>query len=292
MLKSMTGYGSAKLTETDVEYSVEIKSVNNRYLDVSVHLPRGYLFCENSVKSTVSSSISRGKVDLFISISSLSQDDTRVILNEALASEYISALNRVSEKFEIRNETSAFQIARLPDVLTVEKKEVDREKAKETLIYAVESALQDFDDMRMREGEKLEADIVSRLDDIEDAVNYVEQRSPESVLEYCERLTRKMQEVLVSSQIDEVRILTEAAIYADRISVDEETVRIHSHISQMREMLSGNSPIGRKLDFIVQELNRETNTIGSKCNDAEITKVVLNMKSQIEKIREQVQNIE
>lgn len=292
MLNSMTGYGSAKLTETDTEYTVEIKSVNNRFLDVLVHLPRGYLFCEDSVKSTVQSSVNRGKTDVFISIASLIQSDTSVILNEDLASQYIFALNKISGQFEMSNEISAYQIARFPDVLTVEKKEVDREKVKKTLVLAVESALQDFDIMRRREGAKLKADILSRLNNIEDAVNFVEQRSPNSVSEYREKLTRKIQEVLASSQVDEVMILTEAAIYADRISVDEETVRLRSHISQMREMLSGNSPIGRKLDFLVQELNRESNTIGSKCNDAETTTVVLNMKSEIEKIREQVQNIE
>lgn len=292
MLKSMTGYGAAKLVAADTEYTVEIKSVNNRYLDVSVHLPRGYLFCEDSVKAEVSNTITRGKVDVFISMISTSRDDTRVVLNEALASEYVSALKKIKEKFGLADEISAYQIARFPEVLTAEKKEADREKVQKDLTIAVAAALDDFDQMCIREGSKLEEDIASRLNNIEDSVNFVEHRSPKTVSEYREKLTRKMQEVLESAQIDEVRIITEAAIYADRVAVDEETVRLHSHISQMRDMLSGKSPIGRKLDFIVQEMNREANTIGSKCNDPETTKVVLNIKSEIEKIREQVQNIE
>lgn len=292
MIKSMTGYGGAKVAGGDIDFTVELRSVNNRYLDSSVRMPRGYLFCEDAIKSAISSRISRGKVDVFITAVSLAQDDTKVVINEGLAGEYLAAINKISDKLNVSNEITAYQIAKFPDVLTPDKNELDREKIQKELLTAVEAALKDFDIMRSREGEKLAADIASRLTAIEEYVGFVEQRSPQSVSEYRERLTKKMQEVLESTQIDESRILTEAAIYADRTAVDEETVRLRSHISQMRGMLSGKSPAGRKLDFIVQELNRETNTIGSKCNDAEITKVVLDMKSEIEKIREQVQNIE
>lgn len=292
MIKSMTGYGGAKLAGEDIEFTVELRSVNNRYLDSSVRMPRGYLFCEDAVKSAVSSSISRGKVDVFITAVSLGQDDTKVVINEGLASEYLAAIKKIADKLGVGGDVTAYQIAKFPDVLTADKNELDRDKIQAVLISAVEAALKDFDIMRSREGEKLAADILSRLATIEEFVAFVEQRSPQTVAEYRERLTKKMQEVLESTQIDDSRILTEAAIYADHIAVDEETVRLRSHISQMRGMLSGKSPVGRKLDFIVQELNRETNTIGSKCNDNEITKVVLDMKAEIEKIREQVQNIE
>lgn len=292
MIKSMTGYGGAKLTGADIEFTVELKSVNNRYLDTSVRMPRGFMFCEDAVKAEVSSCISRGKVDVFVTTLSLAKDDTKVILNDGLASEYLAEINRIAEKFGVSNEVTAYQIAKFPDVLTADKNELDRDKVQTALTDTVRAALRDFDAMRAREGEKLKADVLLKLDSIESSVAFIEKRSPQTVAEYRDRLTRKMQEILESTQIDEGRILTEAAIYADHVAVDEETVRLRSHISQMRGMLSGNSPVGRKLDFIVQELNRETNTIGSKCNDGEISKVVLEMKSEIEKIREQIQNIE
>lgn len=292
MIKSMTGYGGTKLTGADIEFSVELKSVNNRYLDTSVRMPRGYLFCEDAIKSAISAHITRGKVDVFISTHSLEQDNVRVVVNEGLAAEYKAATDRIAEIMGTKNNTTAYQIAQFPDVLTAEKNEVDKEKVQAALLQALEAALKDFDSMRVREGAKLETDISKKLDNIEDLVSFIEERSPQTVAEYRDKLTCKMQEVLESTQIDESRILTEAAIYADHISVDEETVRLRSHISQMRDLLAGQSPVGRKLDFLVQELNRETNTIGSKCNDNEVTKAVLDMKSENEKIREQVQNIE
>lgn len=292
MIKSMTGYGGVKLTGADIEFTAELKSVNNRYLDTSVRMPRGYLFCEDAVKSAISAHITRGKVDVFISAQTIAQDNIRVVVNEGLAAEYRAATDRIAEILGIENNTTAYQISQFPDVLTAEKNEADKEKVQEALLEALQAALDDFDSMRVREGAKLGANISEKLDIIERLVSFVEERSPQTVAEYREKLTRKMQEVLETVQIDESRILTEAAIYADRISVDEETVRLRSHISQMRGLLAGKSPVGRKLDFLVQELNRETNTIGSKCNNSDVTKAVLDMKSEIEKIREQVQNIE
>lgn len=292
MIRSMTGYGGAKFVGTETEFSVEIKSVNNRYLDTSIRMPRSYLFCEDTVKGAVSAHISRGKADVFISAISLAQNDTRVIVNAGLAAEYKAAIDKIAAQLCISREVTAYQIAKMPDVLTADKNDINKEEIQTAILTATEAALTDFDEMRSREGAKLETDILSRLNVIEGYVSFVENRSPQTVADYRQRLTKKMQEILETTQIDDSRILTEAAIYADRIAVDEETVRLRSHIGQMRTMLSGKSPVGRKLDFIVQELNRETNTIGSKCSDGEVTKVVLDMKSEIEKIREQVQNIE
>jgi len=288
----MTGYGGAKGTDGAYKLSVELKSVNNRYLDTSVRIPRSFMFAEDAVKSAVQAHISRGKVDVFIAFDTASGDNIAVSVNEALAAEYKAAIESVSEKFGISNEVTAYQICKLPDVLTLDKKEIEKDEALPELISVLERALSDFNSMREREGRKLFEDISSRLDTIEEYVSFIEKRSPQTVEEYREKLTRRMLEILENKQIDESRILTEAAIYADHIATDEETVRLRSHIGQMREMLQIDAPVGRKLDFIVQELNRETNTIGSKCNNSDITRAVLDMKSEIEKIREQVQNIE
>lgn len=292
MVKSMTGYGSAKGSGEGFEVSVELKSVNNRYLDTTVKMPRSFMFAEESVKALVQSHISRGKVDVFIGISALGESESVVTADEALASEYKSAIDGIAARLGIPSNISAYDVCRFPDVLSVEKRDFDRDSAQELLTEIAESALCDYDNMRSREGERLYQDIFDRLDTLEDCVSFVEARSPRTVAEYRDRLYARMQEVLGATGIDENRILLEAAIYADKISVDEETVRLRSHISQLRGLIAGDSPAGRKLDFIVQELNRETNTIGSKCSDGEITKTVLDMKAEIEKIREQVQNIE
>ncbi len=292
MIKSMTGYGGAKNCDGAQEISIELKSVNNRYLDTSVRMPRSLMFGEDSVKTAVSSHISRGKVDVFVSLGAGSQSDMTVVVNEALAAEYKSAIELIGSKLGIDAGITAYDICRFSDVLVLDKKDADKEQVLAQLMDCLQQAMNEFDAMREKEGEKLRQDISAHLDAIEDFVRFVEQRSPQTVAEYRERITKRMLEVLENSQLDENRILTEAALYADRIAVDEETVRLRSHISQMRELLAGGSPVGRKLDFIVQELNRETNTIGSKCNDQEITHHVLDTKSEIEKIREQVQNIE
>ena len=292
MVKSMTGYGGAKSIAGAYKLSVEVKSVNNRYLDTSVRIPRSFMFAEDTVKTAVQAHISRGKVDVFISFDAASGDSIAVNVNEALAAEYKAAIGSIADKLGISSEITAYQICRLSDVLTLDKKEIEKDEALKELLSVLEKALSDFDSMREREGRKLFDDIFARLNAIEEHVSFIEKRAPQTVEEYRDRLTRKMLDILENKQIDESRILTEAAIYADHIATDEETVRLRSHITQMRDMLQSRTPVGRKLDFIVQELNRETNTIGSKCNNNDITRAVLDMKSEIEKIREQVQNIE
>lgn len=292
MVNSMTGYGGAKNKDGDYKLSVEVKSVNNRYLDTSVRMPRSFMFAEDMVKNSVQAHISRGKVDVFIALDTSSGEGIAVTVNEALAAEYKAAIDKIGSQLGISSDVTAYQLCRLSDVLVSDKKEIEKDEALTALTKVLEDALSDFDSMRGREGKKLSDDISVRLDTIENFVDFIEKRSPQTVEEYRERLTKRMLDVLENKQIDENRILTEAAIYADRIATDEETVRLRSHISQMREMLCADFPVGRKLDFIVQELNRETNTIGSKCNNKEITRIVLDMKSEIEKIREQVQNIE
>lgn len=288
----MTGYGSAKGIASDTTLSIEMKSVNNRYLDVNVRLPRSFIFIEESLKSSVQKHMTRGKVDVFLSVDSSKSEDVVITVNEVLAESYVNALKSICEKFDVKDDISATIIAKMPDVLTTEKKEMDRDALSAGVLEIFENALVEFDAMRKAEGDKLEADIRSRLDFIEKMTEIVEARSPETIAEYRTKLEQRMQEVLESVTIDEARILTEAAIFADRVAVDEETVRLHSHIDQFRDMLDAGSPVGRKLDFLIQELNREVNTVGSKCNDREISKIVVDMKAEIEKIREQVQNIE
>lgn len=292
MIYSMTGYGSAKGSADALEISVELKSVNNRYLDVSVRLPRNFIFAEEAIKALVQKHISRGKVDVYVNVDTSSTDDVVITVNEALAKEYADALRRISQLCGVPDDVSATTVGKMPDVLSVEKKEADKERISAGITSVLEQALTEFDAMRAREGEKLGADILSRVDAIEAMTAFVEKRSPETVAEYRSRLEQRMREVLETVAVDDARLLTEAAIFADKIAVDEETVRLRSHFAQMRGMLAGGSPVGRKLDFLIQEFNRETNTIGSKCNDREIAKTVVDMKAEIEKIREQIQNIE
>lgn len=292
MIKSMTGYGGASGHAESQELSVELKSVNNRYLDVSVRLPRTYLFAEEAIKAAVGGHISRGKADVFISVSSAAGDDTQVCVNEALAGRYVSALNALALAQGLRGDFSAVDVAKLPDVLTTEKVEADKNLVAEAILSLLGEALVNFDAMRAKEGEKLAADVEARLDSVEGHIAFVEERSPQTVSEYREKLYQRMREILEDKNIDEGRILAEAAIFADRSAVAEETVRLRSHISQLREMIRGSSPAGRKLDFLIQEMNREANTIGSKCSDLDITRHVVDLKAEIEKIREQVQNVE
>ena len=288
----MTGYGSAKGQAGDLQISVEVKSVNNRYLDASVRMPRSFLFAEDAVKSAIGRHISRGKVDMFINVDSSAADDMSVKVNEALLKGYIDAINLISGKFGLENDLTAVSAGRFPDILSVEKKDLDAEEISAGLVSVAEEALRDFDAMREREGEKLCTDVLSKLETISSLVTVVEEESPRTVEAYRNRLREKISEVLSSAGVDENRILAEAAIYADRVAVDEETVRLRSHMSQLRSMLAGGSPIGRKIDFLIQEFNREANTIGSKCQNSDIAHVVVELKSEIEKIREQIQNIE
>ena len=292
MIKSMTGYGSAKGQTGGLEITVELKSVNNRYLDTSVRLPRSFLFAEDAVKSTVQAHISRGKVDVFVSIDTSLADDMTVKVNEPLLKGYIEAIRHISEEYSLANDLTALSVSRFPDVLYVEKKDLDAEAISAALCEVTERALCDFDAMRLREGEKLRDDVLSRLETIDALVATVERESPKTVAEYRSRLEQKMAEVLGTAGIDESRILAEAALFADHIAVDEETVRLRSHMAQLRTMINGNSPTGRKIDFLIQEFNREANTIGSKCQNSDIAHVVVDLKSEIEKIREQIQNIE
>ena len=295
VIRSMTGYGRGEAILEGLTVTVELRAVNNRYLDCTVKMPRAYIFAENSLKERVQSRVGRGKVDLFVNMTRAAGDDMTVTVNKALAKSYIEALKTVYELDGgnyIQKSGYAADVARFPDVLSVEKKEEDPEAVKELILQALDRALDDFDSMRETEGRKLVEDISARAGTISTLLSRVEERSPGIVADYRSRLAAKLQEALSSTQIDEGRILTEAAIYADKVAVDEETVRLRSHLSQLHEMLEQGGAIGRKLDFLIQEFNREANTIGSKCSDIETTRLVVDIKAEIEKIREQVQNVE
>lgn len=291
-LLSMTGYGSAKGSIEGQEITVELKSVNNRYLDCSVRLPRNFLFAEDTVKQAVSAGVSRGKVDVFVSAQASQDSGTVVSVNEELSRGYRDAVARIAETLGLESGLNAFSLARFPDVLTVERRELDKDKAAAALSEITAKAVEEFNAMREREGERLRRDMLGKLETIEGLVSVVEERSPQTVKEYRERLEARLRDILADRSLDEQRVITEAAIFADRTAVDEETVRLRSHIAQFRTMLEEGSPIGRKMDFLVQEFNRESNTIGSKCSDASLAKVVVDLKSEIEKIREQLQNVE
>ena len=292
MIKSMTGYGSAKGTVDGLQITVELKSVNNRFLDCSVRMPRSFLFAEDAIKSAVQKHISRGKVDVFVSVDASQAGDVTVKVNESLLKGYLDALRHIAEEYSLPNDLSASGVSRFPDVLLVEKRELDAEAITAGISGIAELALLDFDAMRLREGEKLREDVKNRLAAIDGFVAIIEKEAPNTVAEYRARLEQKMAEVLGSAGIDRDRILAEAAIFADHIAVDEETVRLRSHMAQLDAMINGSSPIGRKIDFLIQEFNREANTIGSKCQNSQIAHTVVDLKSEIEKIREQIQNIE
>lgn len=293
MVKSMTGYGRAEETVNGCTITVELRSVNNRYLDCNVRIPRLYLFSEDAIKTRVQSAISRGKVDVFVTMDSTGADDIQVSVNRPLAAQYAAALRELAEfcgagSYHITPET----LSRFPEVLLAQKAEEDVEQMAKDICAVLDRALADFDQMRTREGGRLREDILARAALIEEKVGVVEARSPQTVSEYRTRLESRMNEVLSNTQLDPARILTEAAIFADKVAVDEETVRLRSHIEQLREMLDKGGAIGRKLDFLIQEFNREANTIGSKCNDIETAGYVVDIKAEIEKIREQIQNLE
>lgn len=288
----MTGYGRAVETVNGREFTVEVRSVNNRYLDCSVRLPRMVSFTEDAVKQAVKNSISRGKVDVAISIKSESGEEATVRLNKAVVEGYLAAMREMATEFGVRDDISVSTLSRLPDVYAIEKPQVDEEQLASDLMTVVEHALQGFDAMRTTEGTALDADLRSRGETILSFVSQVEQGNGQTVADYRTRLENKLKEVLASANIDESRILTEAAIFADKVAVDEETVRLRSHLQQMNTMLTGGGAVGRKLDFLLQEMNREANTIGSKCTDVRLAKIVVDIKAELEKIREQTQNIE
>ena len=293
MIKSMTGYGRARQMRNKRDITVEVRSVNNRYLDCTVKMPRMYTFAEDAIKNCVQKAVSRGKVDVYITVDASAADVAKVTVNRELAAQYAAALGELAElcgpiAYKVTPET----LSRFPDVLTVTKEDEDLETVSADLCAVLEEALAAYNQMRAVEGQKLAEDIAGRLVTIENYTSQVEARSPETVAEYRAKLTARMEEVLQSTTIDPQRILTEAAIYADKVAVDEETVRLRSHVAQLRTMLESDEPMGRKMDFLIQEVNRESNTIGSKCNDVAIAQVVVGLKAEVEKMREQVQNIE
>ena len=292
MVKSMTGYGRAVETVNGREFTVEIRSVNNRYLDCTVKLPRALSFAEDTVKQAVKNTISRGKVDVYITQRSEGAADVKVTLNTAMAAGYVEAMRQMAQEFAIREDISVSLLSRMPDVFTVEKPEVDEEQLLSDMMQVVNAALTNYDAMRAKEGEALKNDLSSRGNTIRSLVSQVEEGNGQTVIDYRTRLYNKLQEVLANTAIDESRILTEVAIFADKVAVDEETVRLRSHLEQMDSMLAAGGAMGRKLDFLLQEMNREANTIGSKCTDVRLARVVVDIKAELEKIREQTQNIE
>ena len=292
MINSMTGFGRERKILNNREIIVEVRSVNNRFCEFSARTPRNYGYLDERLKALFKSQITRGKVEVSVSIYKQEGADAEIAINKTIAEGYIKALRSVKDEFALADDLSLSSIMRLPDVFTVVKTEDDEEEIWRDVSEVANGALALFLEMRKTEGAKLYDDVLSRLAAIEDNVTKIEDRSPKVNDEYRDRLFAKLQEVLQDTNIDEQRVLTEAAIFADKTAVDEETVRLRSHIAQFRGLLEAKEPVGRKLDFLVQELNREVNTIGSKCQDITITKMVVDMKAEIEKIREQIQNIE
>ena len=292
MIKSMPGYGKSEQTIDSLNVTVEIKSVNHRYFEFSARVPREYGFLEEKLKKYCNSLITRGKVECYVSVEDLEEREMEVNVNETLAAGYVKALKELSERFGLKDDISAVTLSRYPDVITLHKASEDEERIWNAVKTVAETAVSKFIEMRETEGSKLRGDILSRADYIIECVEFIEGRSPETVREYNEKLKQRMKELLGDAAVDEQRLLNEAAIYADKIAVDEETVRLRSHISQLREFMNSSEAIGRKLDFLVQEINREANTIGSKAQDVDIAKKVIAIKAEVEKIREQVQNIE
>ena len=292
MVKSMTGYGRAVETVNGREFTVEIRSVNNRYLDCTVKMPRSFSFAEEAVKAAVKASVSRGKVDVFVTVRSETEADIQVTLNKPVVEGYLTAMRQMVADYGVRDDISVSTLSRMSDVFVVEKPQADEDQLKADLLSVVDKALQAYDHMRSVEGLALENDLRNRAKTILALVAQVEEQNPKTVSDYRRRLEEKMREVLENKSIDESRILTEAAIFADKVAVDEETVRLRSHLEQMDHMLTNGGAIGRKLDFLLQEMNREANTTGSKCTDVKVARMVVDIKAELEKIREQTQNIE
>ena len=291
-VRSMTGYGRARQLIGNKEITVEIRSVNHRFLEYSSRVPRAYAYLEEKLKNLIKGSVSRGKVDVSLSIQTVGGTDTQVVINHDLARSYLQALRSLAEDLQIKNDITVSQMARFSDIFSVIRVEENEEEIWQAVEQVAREAVDNFVAMRLTEGEKMKQDLLYRLELIEQMVAKVEELSPKTVETYRNRLYARLQELLGDRSIDEGRLVTEAAIFADKTAIDEETVRLHSHVAQYREILELDEPIGRKLDFLTQELNRESNTIGSKCQDVSITRLVVELKSEIEKIREQIQNIE
>lgn len=297
MVKSMTGYGRGEATAEGRHVLFEIKSVNHKFFECNVKLPRAYLFLEDKLRTYVQGRVSRGKVDLFLQVETLEEPEVRVTVNHSLADAYVSAFQELKERYALSDNLSLSHLLRCPDLLVVEKAPEDEDGLWQVVLQAAEPAVTSFLQMRETEGARLSEDLLEKIARIEAMVAQIEEITPETVAEYRERLYAKIQELLGDRSIDEQRVLTEVAVFADKVAVDEETVRLNSHIQQLREFLTGGGqtdgqPIGRKLDFLIQEMNREANTIGSKSVNSKIAYIVVDLKSEIEKIREQVQNIE
>lgn len=293
MIKSMTGFGRCELADGERKFTIEMKGVNHRYLDVNIRMPKKLNFFETAIRNLLKQSVSRGKVDIFITYEDLSEGQAVLKYNETLAKEYLVCLKQMEESFGLENDIRVSTLSRYPEVLTMEEQALDAEEIWNVLKKAMEGALEQFVETRTMEGENLKKDILSKLEGMQKLVAYIEERSPEIVKEYREKLEEKVKELLEDSQIDDGRIAAEVVIFADKICTDEEVVRLKSHISHMQEVLrSEESGIGRKLDFIAQEMNREANTILSKANDLEVSNCGIDLKTEIEKVREQIQNIE
>lgn len=292
MIKSMTGYGRVGAVIDEKEITVEIKSVNHRYFDFSVRLPRVYGYLEDKLKNLVSTKVNRGKIDVYVSINLVGGPDTEVSYNESLIKGYLDALKKISDDFDVEYDLTVSKLSRYPDVFTVVSKEQDADELWKAVEVVAKDALDSYNSMRQIEGSKLYDDLKSRCARIETLVAEIEGKSAKTVNEYKEKLLERIAELLGDVKVDESRLMTEVAIMADKLAVDEEIVRLKSHISQFYEMLESDEPIGRKMDFLIQEMNREINTTGSKTNDIEVTQIVVDVKAEIEKIREQVQNVE
>ena len=292
MLKSMTGYGRVKVENDLREITVELRSVNHRYLDLNIKVPRIYGYLEEMVSKQAQAAIARGKVDIFVSVRAKEGADIRVSPNMAVIQGYVDAIRKVSETYGLSDEATALSLLRLPDAMEQSKEEADADQLKAEVSAVLDQALTEYNAMREKEGARLVEDVTYRAGLIAQSVDFVEQRSPDCVEEYRQRIAARMTEILDGTELAQQRILQEAALYADKVNVTEEIVRLRSHLAQLGTMLKSPVAIGRKLDFLVQEMNRETNTIGSKANDFQIAKTVVDMKAEIEKIREQIQNLE
>lgn len=292
MIKSMTGFGRASGSINGFEVTVELRSVNHRYFEFSSRMPRAFQFAEEKLKALCQQSISRGKVEASVFIEDTSENSIEIEINHQYTEAYLSALKKLSKQYGIKNDIKTSSLIGNNEVFKLRRKEIDDEAVIEAVLPVAKEAIESFIAMRETEGERLKADISSRAEAILSRVALIEARSPETVKAYRERLELKIKELLEDAKVDEPRLITETAIFADKVAVDEETVRLRSHIKQLLSLLEESGPVGKKLDFIVQEMNRETNTIGSKCQDVEIAHIVVDIKSEIEKIREQVQNIE
>ncbi len=292
MIRSMTGFGRSTEQINNLDVTVEIKAVNHRYFEFSCRMPKAYQFLEESLKALCQKSITRGKIELSVMIEDNSENSMVVEVNDAYANAYINALKLLSKKYRIKNDVKVSTLAGNTDIFKTRRTQLPDEQVEEAVTVVTQKAIESFVSMRETEGERLKADILSRTETILKKVEAVEERSPETVKAYREKLEQKVRDLLADAKVDEQRLITETAIFADKVAVDEETVRLRSHIKQLCNLLDGSEPVGKKLDFIVQEMNRETNTIGSKAQDVRIAHIVVDIKSEIEKIREQIQNIE